>query len=218
MTAGLPRRTRLLTALLAVGVMLATVGGAGAWALLRCDRSQFAARSTASWRNERDRYLFACGEVWHTLDGGQTWTRLAGRGLPVLAREGRLGVDRTPGRLYLGLVLSGRSSLRCLLCAWTQSTPAIFRSEDGGLHWQLVHRFTPGPAGSTFRGVHADPDFAGSAWVILVRGSEVAYYATNSGGSVWRKTCTETYSGQCDPPDAFLSRYDLWDDPHDERP
>jgi hypothetical protein len=185
------------------------VAGGAAWVLLRCDRSTFAERSSASWLNDRERYLFACGQVWHSFDDGASWTRVPSQGLPGLAREGPLGVDRTPGRLYLGLLLAGRSTLRCLLCAWTEVTPVIYLSEDGGQHWHNVHRFTSGPAGnSTFRAVYSDPDYEGSAWVILTRGSETAYYATNTGGQVWIKTCVEDYSGLCDPPDELLSRFE----------
>jgi hypothetical protein len=205
----MPRRRKGLLALLSVGLALCLLAGTGAWIVLRCDRATFRERSTASWLNLRERYLFACGQVWHSFDDGANWTRVPNQGLPSLAREGRIAVDRAPGRLYLGLLLAGRSTLRCLFCAWSEVTPAIFLSEDGGQHWTIAHRFDAGPVGnSAFVAVHADPDYEDSAWVILTRGSETAYYATNTGGRVWVKTCTETYSGRCDPPDNFLSRYE----------
>jgi hypothetical protein len=204
------RRRNRLIALLSAGLALCLLTGGGIWAFFRCDRNTFVERSTASWLNLRERYLFACGQVWHSFDDGAHWSRVPNQGLPSLAREGRIAVDRTPGRLYLGLLLAGRSTLRCLFCAWTEVTPAIFLSEDGGQHWVLVHLFPGSPVGSSaFQAVHADPSYAGSAWVILTRGSETAYYATNTGGRVWVKTCVETYSGRCDPPDSFLSRYEF---------
>jgi hypothetical protein len=202
------RRSRLL-ALLSASLAVCLLAGGGAWAFFRCDRGAFHERSTASWLNLRERYLFDCGQVWHSFNDGATWSRVPSQGLPSLARVGRVAVDRTPGRLYLGLLLAGRSTLRCLFCAWSEVTPAIFLSEDGGQHWTTAHRFTSGPVGSSaFQAVHADPDYAGSAWVILTRGSETAYYATNTAGRVWVKTCVETYNGECDPPDQFLSRYE----------
>jgi hypothetical protein len=199
-----------LLALLSLGLALCLLAGAGAWVFFRCDRGTFTQRSTASWLNLRERYLFNCGQLWHSFDDGASWARVPTQGLPSLAREGRIAVDRTPGRLYLGLLLAGRSTLTCLFCTWSEVTPAIFLSDDGGQHWRLVHRFTAGPVGkSAFLAVHADPNYEGSAWVVLTRGSETAYYATNTAGRVWVKTCVETYNGECDPPDNFLSRYEF---------
>jgi photosystem II stability/assembly factor-like uncharacterized protein len=203
------RRHQRLVALASLGLAVCLLAGGGAWALLRCDRGAFAERSTASWLNLRERYLFACGQIWHSFDDGASWAQVPSQGLPSLARNGLIAVDRTPGRLYLGLLLAGRSTLRCLFCAWSEVTPAIFLSQDGGQHWDLAYRFTSGPVGdSLFRAVHADPNYSGSAWVVLTRGSETAYYATNTAGRAWIKTCVETYTGECDPPDQFLSRYE----------
>jgi hypothetical protein len=213
----MPRR-RLATLLLTALLALCVLASGGVWLLARCDRDAYASQAAWSWLNAQEKYLFACGRVWHTFDNGRTWSTIAAQGLPLLVRDGYIAVDREPGRLYLGIVLGGRSSLNCLLCAWTQSNPVLYVSVDGGQHWTVAQRFTPGPAGSSyFRAVYSDPDYAGSAWAILVRGDEVAYYATNSRGSVWRKTCIETYSGECDPPDDFLADDTLLDRLNDGR-
>lgn len=215
----MPRPRRLLLTLLTALVAACGLAGGGAWWLTRCDRADYTAQAAWSWLNESEKYLFACGQVWHSFDDGRTWTTIRAQGLPPLARDGHIAADREPGRMYLGLLLGGQSTLRCLLCAWTQATPVLYLSTDGGQHWVVAQRFTPGPAGSSyFRAVYADPDYAGSAWAILVRGDETAYYATNTRGSVWRKTCIETYSGQCDPPDDFLSDETLFDRVNDNRP
>jgi hypothetical protein len=208
----MPRRKPL--ALLATGLLLLALTASGlAYAVLHCVRADYLDRAAPSWLNDHEQYLFACGDVWHSFDRGATWTRIPDFGLPLLARNGHIAVDRTPGRLYLGLVLPGRSRLDCLLCAWTRAIPVLYLSEDGGQHWRQVHEFTAGPSSeSFFRAVYSDPDYAGSAWAILVRGDEVSYYATNTQGRVWRKTCTETYPGECDPPDAFLSNSSLFED------
>jgi hypothetical protein len=212
-----PRR-KLLLIMLSTAVLVCGLAGGAGWLLTRCDRDAHAAQAAASWLNDQEKYLFACGQVWHSFDNGRTWAAISARGLPVLTRDGYIAVDREPGRLYLGLMLGGRSSLRCLLCGLTQVTPALYLSDDGGQHWTMAQRFTPGPTGdSYFRAVYSDPDYAGSAWAILIRGDEVAYYATNTRGSVWRKTCIETYSGQCDPPDNFLSNDTVLDRVNDRR-
>jgi hypothetical protein len=211
-------RRKLLTALVSIVLVTGVAVGGLAWRLLRCDRADYTGRFAPSWLNQREQYLFACGEVWHSFDAGASWTRIPSQGLPLLARDGHIAADRTPGRLYLGLMLAGRPSLKCPLCALTKAIPALFKSDDGGLSWRQVHEFTAGPSSrSYFQAVHADPDYAGSAWAILVRGDETAYYATNTAGQVWRKTCIELFSGRCDPPDAFLSSSGFFDEPRDGR-
>jgi hypothetical protein len=206
------KRPRLLPFLLASTLALCGLAGGGAWLAWRCDRDDYLNRVAPSWLNEREQYLFACGAVWHSFDNGQTWTTIRAQGLPWLLRDGYIAADREPGRMYLGIVLSSQSSLSCPLCALTRAEPALYLSNDGGLHWTLSERFASGPAGeSYFHAVYADPNYAGSAWAVLTRGDETAYFATNNNGDVWRKTCVETYTGQCDPPDEFLANKTLLD-------
>ncbi len=213
-----PPRPRLLRPLLVLALALCGLAGGTAWLATRCDRAAYMAQAAPSWLNTQEKYLYACGQVWHSFDNGQTWTTITSQGLPLFTRDGHIAVDREPGRLYLGLILGGQSSLRCLLCAWTQVTPALFLSQDGGQHWTVAVRFPAGPTtDSYFRAVYADPDYAGSAWAILTRGDETAYYATNTSGAAWRKTCIETFSHQCDPPDAFLANDTRLDNVNDQQ-
>ena len=198
------RRRLILAGALGLLLICAGAGGA-AWSVLSCDRFDYLDRAKTSYLNLREQYLFACGRVWHSVDAGTSWVRVPARGLPLFARDGHIAVDRTPGRLYLGLLVGSRSSLTCLLCTWTEVHPAIYVSSDGGGHWALAHQFHRGPAGATtFRALHADPNYAEAAWAIIKIGDETAYYGTNTGGESWRKTCVEEYSGLCDPPDELL--------------
>jgi hypothetical protein len=204
-----PRPARRLTLALLGGALLLCAGlGGAAWQVLGCDRSDYLDQASASWLNNSDQYLFACGRVWHSLDAGHTWKGLASAGLPRLLRDGRIAVDRTAGRMYLAVILSRPSTLECPMCLFTRVEPAIYLSEDGGQHWVLARRFSDGPSGLVqFRAIYADPDYSDAAWAILSTGERSVYYATNTGGRLWRQTCVEIPPDYCDPPDKFLEWY-----------
>ena len=190
-----------------LGGALLVCGGLGAvvWRTVGCDRGDYLGRASASWLNSSEEYLFACGTVWHSLDAGRTWKGLQSAGLPRLLREGRIAADRTAGRLYLAVLLASQASPRCPLCPLTRVEPAMYLSEDGGLHWVLIRRFPEGQAGLIqFRAIYADPVCSDAAWVILSTGERSVYYATNDGGRQWRQTCVEIPPDYCDPPDKFL--------------
>ncbi len=211
--------------ILVAGLMVAALGtgmaGVG-WYLTRCDMHTYLDQAKASWLDAREKYLFACGSVWHSTDEGRRWARVHAQGLPFGLREGQVGVDRTPGLLYLGVLTFPGFSLDCLKCAWTRVGPVIYISLDGGRHWQLAHRFPEGPLRSTrFLAVHADPDYESAAWVILQRGDKATYYGTNTAGKLWQQTCVEEDLNylHCDPPDELLRfRYDKTHPGHGETP
>lgn len=193
--------------LLAGAALLAACACAGAVAgtALYCDRDAYVRHATASWTNPNEQYLFACGRVWHSTNRGGTWQPVRAQGLPPLAREGLLAVDRDPGRLYLALTTASASTRACPLCAFTHARPVIYLSQDAGAHWTVVHRFRPGPRATTYvRALYADPDFSQAAWVVVSLDQQVAYWATNTGGLAWQQTCVEFFGGECDPPDEFL--------------
>jgi hypothetical protein len=198
---------RLLLALLAAPLVVCAVAGGGAWYATRCDRDSNLSAAATSWTNNREKYLFACGQVWHSLDAGQTWKRIPTAGLPPLARDGRIAEDRAPGKLYLAMLQALPSSLECLLCPLTWVQPVMYVSDDGGGHWQLVQHFPPGANGYTrVRSLTADPDYSDAAWMVLVSDTQVVYWATNDGGADWIRTCTEQLGYFCDPPSEFLAR------------
>ena len=199
---------RLGLALLAGLLVLCAAAGGGAWYATRCDQATFRARGATSWVNSQEKYLYTCGQVWHSLDAGQTWAQISSGGLPLLAREGRIAVDIAPGHLYLGLLLSAPSTLSCPLCPLTRVDPAVFVSDDGGRHWLLIRKFNGGLAGVIrFRQLTADPNYPGSAWAIIQRESTNVYYATNTSGRAWLQTCVEIPPNFCDPPADFMAEH-----------
>jgi photosystem II stability/assembly factor-like uncharacterized protein len=203
------RRKRLLFGGLAAALLCATAGGL-TWAILSCDARPGLARAAVSPRNAAERFAFACGYLWHSEDGGQIWRRSAVGGLPLGAREGLVAVDRRPGRLYLGLLLTGSSSFYCWNCAWKFLHPAIFTSDDGGRSWQLAYQFKRGPTGdSGFLGLFGDPLRAGHVWAVIKNVDQITYYASGTGGQFWRNLCVEyTFvgSGRCSLPRSILRR------------
>ena len=198
---------RLTLASLAGLLVVCAAAGGAAWYATRCDRDSYLGAASTSWTNTSEKYLFACGQVWHSLDAGQSWARLPAMGLPLLARDGRIAQDRTPGKLYLAMLLALPSSLHCPLCPFTWVQPVMFLSDDGGAHWNLVQRFPPGGNGYTrVRSLTADPDYSNAAWMVLVTDAQVVYWASNDGGGRWIRSCTEQLGYFCDPPADFLAR------------
>jgi hypothetical protein len=199
------RRRRLFLALPAGAVLLCAGATGAAWYALRCDRAGYLNQAAQSWINPREEYLFACGQLWHSYDAGQTWRQISTFGLPILVRQGKIAIDRTAGRLYLAVVLASQASLRCPVCPLTRVQPVMYVSEDGGLRWKLAYQFPEGIAGLTrFRMISSDPDYTDAAWTVIVDGEQVAYYASNNGGQGWRLTCEERPGWFCDPPADFL--------------
>lgn len=124
----------------------------------------------------------------------------------VLVRDGRIAADRSAGRLYLAVMLAVPSNFNCLLCPLTEVQPVVYLSEDGGHSWQLTGHFPDGPSGLTsVRIISADPDHSNAGWIVLQTGEQVAFYATNTGGRIWRLTCVEQLGYVCDPPADFLA-------------
>jgi len=201
------RRRVTLAALAGLLVVCAAAGGGLAYAN-RCDRATFTSRAATSWVNDQEKYLFSCGQLWHSLDAGQTWEHLPANGLPFLAREGHIAIDRTPGQLYLGLLLADPITLTCPLCMLTRVTPAVFISQDGGLHWKLIHEFNGGDTGVIlFRQITSDPNFPGAAWAVIQHEQISIYYGTNTSGRAWLQTCVEDPPTFCDPPAEFMAAH-----------
>jgi photosystem II stability/assembly factor-like uncharacterized protein len=67
--------------------------------------------------------------IWHSGDAGQTWTRLAGEGWP----SGKLG------RIGLAVTHLGNGSTRIYASIDSSDHAGLYRSDDGGAHWQRVN-------------------------------------------------------------------------------
>lgn len=119
----LPRRFLLLG--LTAATALCTISISLALYLTRCDMRDYLPQAAVAPFNRNEHYLYACGQVWHSADGGHLWERVTPRGLPLTARDGHITPDRQPGVLYLGLLIHSPSSIYCWQCAWTKLRPAI---------------------------------------------------------------------------------------------
>jgi hypothetical protein len=197
-------RKLVLMAGMGLGLICAGAGGT-AWYLTRCSVPDYFHQAAISPVNPREQYLFACGHVWHSVDGGQVWNRQPARGIPIGTRDGLISIDRRPDQLYLGIMINSQSSLYCLECAWTYLRPAIYASADGGRTWSFAYKFKRGHASrSGFVALLADPDRDGAAWAVIRYGDEINYYGTGTSGRFWKQVCTEYYLfgwGRCNLPD-----------------
>jgi hypothetical protein len=204
-----PALTRkfILAGGLGATLLCATLGGLALY-LTRCDMRDYLNRAAPVPGNRPEQYLFACGNVWHSRDGGRVWVRMSARGLPFEARDGHLAADRQPGILYLGLLINSQSSVYCLNCAWTKLRPAIYVSTDNGRTWTFSYKFKRGPAeDGGFLGLFADPERAGVVYAVIKNSDEIAYYGTGTSGRFWKQLCAEYYftgSGGCELPDSVL--------------
>ncbi len=67
--------------------------------------------------------------IWHSSDSGQTWKRLAGEGWP----SGKLG------RIGIGVTHLANGATRIYASIDSIEHAGLYRSNDGGAHWQRVN-------------------------------------------------------------------------------
>ena len=67
--------------------------------------------------------------IWHSSDSGQTWSRLGGDGWP----SGKLG------RIGLGVTHLASGATRIYASIDSAEHSGLYRSDDGGAHWQRVN-------------------------------------------------------------------------------
>lgn len=127
------------------------------------------------------------GGIWKSTDGGDTWKRLTGNGLP----------DPPIGKVGLAVAPSNSNIVYALIETGHPNRGVLWRSEDGGDHWGLV---------SYNRLLNERPHYASRIMVNPADENEV-YFAANSisrtldGGETAEVV---PWSGDC---------HDMWADP-----
>ena len=138
--------------------------------------------------------------IWSSTDGGTTWKRLGGSGLPTKP-VGKIGLAMTKAnsnRVY-ALIETGDGVPAVNLAQ--PDTGRLFRSDDGGGSWQLVSQDRQ-MAGRThyYNRMAAEPDNENEAYFLAASWSK-----TLDGGRTI-----------IDPPDAEVpggDHHDIWIDP-----
>ena len=92
--------------------------------------------------------------VYKSTDGGETWTKLTGHGLPG-GSLGRIGLAVAPGT----------RSARVYATVDGGDQPGVYRSDDGGAQWQRVNP-TGALAGAYFASLTVDPKNPDTVYVM----------------------------------------------------
>jgi photosystem II stability/assembly factor-like uncharacterized protein len=136
-----------------------------------------AADAWVTWNNSKRR---ARAVTYQTTDGGRTWARM---GSIPMATLGASAPDMVTGQL--GWVTAG------LGAAAGSSGIAVFRTGDGGAHWQLVeltgdNRHTPGAVPFGCDKGFAVFATATTGWVTgTCAGGRPAFWVSHDGGRTW---------------------------------
>src|SRR5688572_19259954 len=97
----------------------------------------------ASWERQRGPYFLKSGgpgsALWKSTDGGETWTKVEGGGLPTTTL-GRIGIDisrSNPDYIYLMVEADTAPSGPAVAGRAAQQRPSgLYRSTDGGRTWE----------------------------------------------------------------------------------
>jgi photosystem II stability/assembly factor-like uncharacterized protein len=152
----------------AVSLLSTALLAAAPWQVLGPDGGD--ARSLAYDPHNPDHILLgtSTGQMFSSIDGGRTWSRLV-----------RLGAD---DYVVDHISIDPRDSNRIYVSAWSVSSQKIgeiFRSVDGGAHWQTL----PTMHGKSIRAMAM---FKGDS-NILVAGALDGVFRTKDGGDTWER-------------------------------
>ncbi|WP_396224043.1 hypothetical protein [Gemmatimonas sp.] len=102
----------------------------------------------ASYQRRRSAYGFDGGgpgsALWKSTDGGSTWTKLTGNGLPE-GEYGRIGIAvyrKNPRIVVISVEQGARYNAST---AYIQRKAGVYRSEDAGATWKLMSDWNPRP-------------------------------------------------------------------------
>jgi photosystem II stability/assembly factor-like uncharacterized protein len=95
----------------------------------------------ASWERQRGPYFLKSGgpgsALWKSTDGGETWTKVEGGGLPTTTL-GRIGIDVSRSNPdYIYLMVEADTAPNSVAGRPAQQRPSgLYRSTDGGRTWE----------------------------------------------------------------------------------
>ncbi|MET0555920.1 MAG: glycosyl hydrolase [Vicinamibacteria bacterium] len=146
------------------------------------------------WQVRRSPWGFDSGgpgsSLWKSTDGGDTWRRLTGEGLPSKGVWGRVGVAVSPARPDRGWAVVEAED------------GGVFRSDDAGRTWRRVNEDRRlRQRAWYYTHVYADPANADTMYVLNVQ-----FFRSQDGG----KTFTAV-------PTPHSDNHDLWIAPEDPR-
>jgi photosystem II stability/assembly factor-like uncharacterized protein len=102
----------------------------------------------ASYQRRRSAYGFDGGgpgsALWKSTDGGTTWTKLSGNGLPE-GEVGRIGIAvyrKNPRIVVISVEQGARYNAST---AYIQRKAGVYRSEDAGATWRFMSDWNPRP-------------------------------------------------------------------------
>jgi photosystem II stability/assembly factor-like uncharacterized protein len=127
------------------------------------------------------------GGIWKSTDGGDTWKRLTGRGLP----------SPPVGKIGLAIAQSNPQVVYALIETGTPNRGVLWRSNDGGENWRLV---------SYNRLLNERSHYASRVMVNPADEDEVYFAANSQSRTLDGGYTSETvpWSGDC---------HDMWADP-----
>ena len=107
------------------------------------------------------------GEIYKTTDEGETWTPVAGRGLPN-DKVGRIGVAVAPGGQRVFAIVAA------------QTGGGLYRSEDGGNNWMKISADPRVTGSGYFSKVYLDPHNPAIVYVM-----QTSMYRSTDGGQTF---------------------------------